>query len=170
MSEPTIQNFYSAAQKKEFARDFQFRVASLGPYAEDDLLYIKTATLPGMTLQNQQVPYMGLDFNVPGSVKYDGSDSWEVTFWCDEALNIRNKAEGWLREIFNDATSTGKYGVPVERATMMLLGKNLETIRTFTFFGIYLVTLGAIEYNKTGTGEPLEFSATLAYQYWREEA
>jgi len=168
MSDFGITDFYNAAQEREFARDFQFFVVQLGPFDKNDKLYIKTASLPGFTNSNQQVPFMGLDFNVPGSVKYDGSDAWEVTFWCDEALNIRNKAEAWMREIFNDQTSTGKYGVPVEAATMALLGKNMETIRTFEFKGIYPVSIGAIEYDKTGEGAPLEFNATFAYQWWRE--
>ena len=162
-----IQDFYAAAQEREFARDFQFRVVTLGPYDEKDLLYIRTATLPGKSIQNQQVPYMGLDFNVPGSVKYDGSSSWQVTFLCDEGLNIRNKAEGWVKEIFNDETSSGKYGVPVEVATMQLLGKNMEAIRTYNFYGIYLQNIGDLNYDKKGTGQPLDFQATFAYQFWR---
>jgi hypothetical protein len=162
-----IQDFYAAAQEREFARDFQFRVVTLGPYDEKDLLYITTAVLPGKSVQNQVVPYMGLDFNVPGSVKYDASNAWQVTFKCDEGLNIRNKAEGWLKEIFNDETSSGKYGVPVEVATMQLLGKNMEAIRTYNFYGIYLQSIGAINYDKKGTGVPLDFQATFAYQFWR---
>ena len=163
----SIQDFYNAAQANEFARDFQFRVRTLGPFTEDDLLYITTATLPGKAISNQVVPFMGLDFNVPGSVKYTGSDSWAVTFRCDEGLNIRNKYESWVAEIFDDASSTGKYGVPVEEASLDLLGKDLETVRRYDFTGVYPVDLGAMDYNIEGTGTPMTFTATLAYQYWR---
>ena len=163
----SIQEFYAAAQAKEFARDFQFRVRTLGPFTEDDLLYITTATLPGKQISNQPVPFMGLSFNVPGSVTYPGSDGWTVQFRCDEGINIRNKMENWIKEIFDDQTSTGKYGVPVEEATMDLLGKNMETIRRYNFIGIYPVTLGNLDYNIEGTGTPLTFDATFAYQFWR---
>jgi len=163
----SIQDFYAAAQAKEFARDFQFRVRTLGPFTEDDLLYITTATLPGKQISNQAVPFMGLQFNVPGSVTYPGSDGWTVNFRCDEGINIRNKMENWIKEIFDDATSTGKYGVPVEEATMDLLGKNMETIRRYNFIGIYPVTLADMSYDIQGTGAPLAFDATFAYQFWR---
>ena len=163
----SIQDFYAAAQAGEFARDFQFRVRTLGPFTEDDLLYITTASLPGKAITNQAVPFMGLQFNVPGSVTYPGSDGWTVNFRCDEGINIRNKMENWLKEIFDDATSTGKYGVPVEEASMDLLGKNMETIRRYNFTGIYPVTLADMAYDIQGTGVPLTFDCTFAYQFWR---
>ena len=163
----SIQEFYAAAQANEFARDFQFKVVTLGPYNAADLLYITTTTLPGKEITNQPVPFMGLSFNVPGSVKYTGSEGWTVKFRCDEGLNIRNKMENWIKEIFDDQTSSGKYGVPTEVATMQLLGKDLKAIRTYDFTGIYPVKLGQIDYDKMGDGKPREFDVTFAYQFWR---
>lgn len=166
----SIQEFYNTAQQKEFARDFQFRVVSLGPFDSTDLLYVQTANLPAKTVQNQTAPYMGLDFNIPGSVKYDGSAGWPVTFWCDEGLNIRNKMENYIKTIFDDSTSTGLYGVPTEVATMDLLGKNRETIRRYDFFGLYPVTVGEIGYDIKGAGAILTVTCTFAYQFWRLRA
>lgn len=163
----SIQDFYATAQNQEFARAFQFRVRSLGPFTEDDLLYVETASLPGKEITNIQVPYMGLDFNVPGTTKYTGSEAWEITFRCDEGTNIRNKMEAWITEIFNDETSTGKYGVPTEVATFDLLGKNLETLRRYQFIGLYPVNVGALEYDIKDGGEVVTMTATFAYQYWR---
>jgi hypothetical protein len=163
----SIQDFYAAAQAKEFARDFQFRVRTLGPFTDDDLLYVKTASLPAKTIQNQVASYMGLEFNIPGSVKYDGSAAWQITFRCDEGINIRNKMENYIKEIFDDQTSTGKYGVPVEEATMDLLGKDLQPVRRYNFIGLYPVTVGEIAYNIEGSGAILELPCTFAYQWWR---
>jgi len=163
----SIQAFYAAAQAQEFARDFQFRIRTLGPYVDNDLLYVTTATLPGKEIANQPVPFMGLEFNVPGSVKYTGSNAWVLKFRCDEGLNIRNKLENWIKEIFDDATSSGKYGVPTEQASMDLLGKDLAPIRRYNFIGIYPVSLGPLNYDITGDGKPLDFDVTLAYQFWR---
>jgi hypothetical protein len=163
----TIQSFYNAAQEREFARKFQFKVVNLGPFDEKDLLYLQTAALPSKVIQNQAVSYFGLDFNVPGSVKYEGSNSWAVNFWCDEGINIRNKMENYVKTIFDDQTSTGLYGVPTEIATMALLGKNLETIRTYQFYGIYPVNTGTLEYDIQSAGEILTMTCTFAYQFWR---
>lgn len=163
----TINAFYNAAKQKEFARNFQFSVRTLGPFTEQDLLYVESVTLPGKTIQNQPVSYMGLDFNVPGTVKYDGSDAWELTFRCDEGANIRNKMENYIKEIWDDETSTGRYGVPVEEASFDLLGKDLNPVRRYTFIGLYPVTVGNLEYNVTDAGTILTLPLTFAYQYYR---
>lgn len=163
----SIQDFYATAQNQEFARAFQFRVRALGPFTEDDLLYIETVKLPGKSIQNKQVPFMGLNFNVPGTVQYDGSESWEVVFRCDEGRNIRNKMEAYISEIFNDETSTGKYGVPTEIATLDLLGKNMETLRRYQFVGLYPVSVGELAHDIADDGEILRLTCTFAYQYWR---
>lgn len=164
-----IQDFYTAAQEREFARDFQFRVISLGPFEENDLIYLTTATLPGKTITNQPVPYMGLSFNVPGAVSYTGSDAWELVFRCDEGLNVRNRMEAYVSEVFDIETGgTGKYGVPSQVATMELLGKNFDAVRKYDFIGLYPVTVGPLNYDIQGAGAPLTFPATFAYQFWRQ--
>ena len=163
----SIQDFYATAQQMEFARQFQFKVRSLGPFTESDLLYVKTAKLPSKSIQNKQVPYMGVNFNIPGAVTYDGSEAWDVTFWCDEPYNIRNKMESYISTIFNDETSTGKYGVPTELAVLDLLGKNMETLRRYQFVGLYPVKVGEVSYDITNSGDPLDIPLTFAYQYWR---
>lgn len=164
----TILKFYETAKAKEFARDFQFRVVTLGPLTEDDLVYLRTGKLPGKSITNHQVPYFGLNFNVPGSTVYDGSDSWDVTFLADEAMNIRSKMEAWMSEIFDVNTSSGKYGVPSEIATLDLLDKEFNPIRRYELIGTYLKTIAAIDYDIKGGGVPREFTATLAYQYWQQ--
>ena len=165
----SIQEFYNAAQRKEFARQFQFKVRTLGPFTEEDLLYVRTATLPSKTIQNKTIPYFGLDFNVPGTVKYDGSNNWAVNFHCDEGINIRTKMENFIKEIFDDETSTGLYGVPIEEATMDLLGKDLEPVRRYTFVGLYPISTGTIDYNIEDDGTPINIGMTFAYQYYRTD-
>lgn len=167
----TIQDFYRVAQERDFARDFQLRILQLGDlsFTEDDLIYIRTATLPDRQVQNHQVPYMGLDFNVPGSVKYAGSDAWDVLFWADQKYQLREKLETWQKGIFDDQTSTGNFSLPgVDRVvTLQLVDEQLKEIKKYQLIGVYAKNLGAINYDLQGTGAPREFTAQLAYQYWR---
>jgi hypothetical protein len=167
----TIQDFYRVAQQRDFARDFQLRILQLGDltFTEDDLLYIRTAALPGKEIANHAVPYMGLSFNVPGSVSYPGSDAWEVLFHVDAKYLIREKMEEWQRKVFDDATSTGDMTVPgTDRVvTLQLVDEQLSTVKLYQLFGVYTKTLGPINYDLQGNGAPREFTATLAYQYWR---
>jgi hypothetical protein len=163
-----ILKFYDVAKQREFARDFQFRVVALGPLTTDDLVYIRTANLPGKEIANQEVPYMGLNFNVPGTVIYTGSNSWPVTFLADEAQNIRSKLEAWMSEIFDIETSSGKYGVPAEEATIDLLDKEFKTIRRYNLVGVYLRTIDPLAYDIKGNGKPQEFTANISYHFWRQ--
>lgn len=166
----SILKFYETAKAKEFARDFQFRVVTLGPLTTDDIVYIRTGSLPGKSIENHQVPYMGLNFNVPGSTKYDGSDNWSVTFLADEAMNIRSKLEAWMSEIFSVETSSGKYGVPSEIATLDLLDKEFNAVRRYNLIGTYIKSIEALNYDIKGAGKPQEFNAVMAYQYWSQSA
>ena len=57
-----ISDFYRSVQQKDFARQFQFRLVQLANtnFGEDTLIYVETATLPGRSITNVQVPFMGL--------------------------------------------------------------------------------------------------------------
>lgn len=164
----SILDFYNTAQQKEFSRKFQFRVQSLGPLTEQDMCYITTSKLPGKTIYNVKVAYMGLDFNIPGAVQYTGSDAWDLTFRADEGMNIRSAIDGWQSAIFSHQASGGAYGVPTQQATLTLLGKNDAPLRSYILHGIYPVKIGEIEYDRTNAGDVVTFNATFAYQFWTE--
>ncbi len=170
----TIQDFYRVAQQRDFARDYMLRVVALGNETlnEDDFVYITTATLPGRDITNQTATYMGLDFNIPGTVKYPGSAGWAVTFRNDKAGIIRQKLENWqINEVFDDETSTGNLAVRGVDSLIQLnlLDDKLNVLNTYRLFGAYIQRLGEVRYDIAGTGTPLTFDATLAYHYWRHE-
>ena len=172
-----IQDFYRVAQNREFARDYSFRVLSINTggastveFDQDDLVYIKTASLPERSISNVTVPYMGLNFNVPGNATYPGSDAYNLTFYADAQSKIRQKFEQWSQDIFNDGTSTGNYFAPKQTAIIDLvqLDNQLNKIAQYQLVGVSVRNVGPIQYNiATGTGETIEFTATVSYHYWR---
>lgn len=174
-----ITSFYQTAQKREFARDFSFRLLSISSgnassvtFDETDLVYIKTATLPGRDITNVKVPYMGLEFNIPGSVKYTGSDSYELKFFCDQNSKLRQKFEQWSRDIFDDATSTGNYFTPRQTAVidMIQLDPQLNAVAQYQLVGVAVNKVGALSYNiSEGTGQTIEFTAVITYHYWNKK-
>jgi hypothetical protein len=169
----TIQDFYRVAQTRGFSRDFMMRVTSIGEdtFNENDFVYITTKQLPNRQITNQAVPYMGLNFNTPGTVTYPGSESWSVTFRNDLRGIIRSKLENWqINGVFDDATSTGDLYTRGTDKVIQLeqLDDKQNVVNVYRLFGVYIVGLGAIEgYDATGAGAPTTFSATLAYHYWR---
>jgi hypothetical protein len=174
----TITDFYKVAQDRDFARDFQFRVLNIQPgdgssqsFSEDDLVYIRGATLPGKTIASQNVPYMGLTFHVPGSVSYPDSGNWPVTFYCDQNSAIRQVFENYISDVFDDQTSTGNYFIPGFDAIIDLvqLDTQLEQIAKYQLVGIFPTTVGPIGYTiGDGTGAPVTFDVNFSYQFWKK--
>jgi hypothetical protein len=167
-----ISDFYTVAQQRDFARQFQFRLALLANtnFGESEFVYVETANLPGRSITNIPVPFMGLQFNVPGTATYPGSDAWSVQFRCDQNYNIRAALENATINTFDDATSDGDFNIArnSSRIILNLLGKDpTSTVRQYTLYGAYVVSVGESTYNLTDSGSIVTVPATLAYQYWR---
>ena len=168
----TIQDFFRVAQERGFSRDFMMKVRAIGntSFDEDDFVYITTKSLPSRSITNQPVPYMGLNFNVPGTVTYPGSDAWNIVFRNDAKGLLRSKLEAWqTNEVFDDETSTGDLSVRGRDIVIQLdlvNDKNI-TLNTYRLYGAYIKDLGTIDYDQAGAGAPTTFTAVLAYHYWR---
>ena len=174
-----ITDFYKVAQKRDFARDFNFRLLSIQStssnvtFNEDDLVYIKTAQLPARAITNVPVPYMGLKFNVPGNATYPGSDAYSLTFYADATSEIRRKFEQWSRDIFDDATSTGNYFTPRSNSviSMAQLDQQNNMIALYKLVGVSLLECGPLDYKiSEGTGNVVEFTAKISYHFWTRQA
>lgn len=173
-----ITDFYRVAANREFARDYNFRVLNINTggvaditFDNDDLVYVKTATLPERAITNVAVPYMGLNFNVPGNATYPGSDAYTLTFYADARSQIRQKFEQWSQAVFNDATSTGNYFSPKQTAVIDLvqLDNQMNKIAQYQLVGVSVRSVGPLSYNiAEGVGNTVEFTATLSFHYWRK--
>ena len=172
-----LQDFYYQAQRRNFARDYQFRVMQLGtvPLGESDFIMITSATLPGRELSNHQLKHMGLSFNLPGTVMYPGSDNWNITFYANQDFLTRQQLENNQLAIFDDqgkgpvgTGGTGDLSLPgyTDIIHLDLIGDDLRIIRTYYLIGAYVKSIGQMQYDLTGNGAPLKFEASMAYQYW----
>ena len=172
-----IQNFYRTAADKDFSRDFLFRVTQMQlqgvpALEEGELVYVKTASLPGRNIGNVAVPYMGLNLNVPGAVTYPGSEGYALSFYLDGESTLRNYFETASRSLFDDQTSTGEYGTPDDDFFIQLaqLDKDLEPITEYKLVGASLRTVGGIGYEiASGTGATVSVDATISYHFYTKE-
>lgn len=167
-----IQTFYRTAQQQDFARLFQFQLVKFGNLNLDpvrDLIYVETASLPGRAINNIQVPYMGLQFNVPGTASYPGSAGYNVTFRCDQSYRIRDILEASTFNTFSDSTTTGTYATPAQGSDVILwlLDKSGAPTREYTLFGSYVQSLADTAYDVKDNGTISTVQATIAYQFWR---
>lgn len=172
-----IQNFYRIAADKDFSRDFLFRVTQMQlqgvpALEEGDLVYAKTAALPGRNITNVAVPYMGLNMNVPGTVVYPGAEGYALDFYLDGESTLRNYFETASRSLFDDQTSTGEYGTPDDDFFIQLaqLDKELEPVAQYKLVGASLRTVDNIGYDiASGTGQTVSVAATVSYHFYTKE-
>jgi len=172
-----ISKFYNNILAREFSRDFLARVLSINfaggaTFNEDELVYVRGATIPNRSISNVGVNYMGLTFNLPGNATYPGSGGYSLDFYCDARSVLRNKFIAESRRVFNDATSTGDYNVAGRDSVIVLaqLDKNLELINKYTLVGVSIRDVGALNYSiADGSGQAVNFSVQMAYHYFTEE-
>ncbi len=172
-----IQNFYRTAADKDFSRDFLFRVTQLQlqgvpALEEGDLVYVKSASLPGRNIGNVAVPYMGLNLNVPGAVTYPGSEAYALSFYLDGESSLRNYFETASRSLFDDQTSTGEYGTPDDDFFIQLaqLDKDLEPITEYKLVGASLRNVNGIGYEiASGNGATVQVDVTMSYHFYTKE-
>ena len=173
----TIQDFFTRAAAKQFSRDFLFRVKQVqltgGVFldGESDLVYARTASLPGREIENKTVNYFGQDFQVPGRSTYNNAAGYTIDFFHDENCELRTKFEAASRAVFNNETSLGQYGMPGDESIINLVqvDKELNDVRNIELVGASIRSIGDIEYNiSTGTGEVLNFPVTFAYHFYRD--
>lgn len=169
-----IQDFYAQAQSRGFSRDFQLRVTGwqfrgAPVFTENELVYIKTITLPSKKIENVKAPFMGVNFNVPGVATYPNSESWSVTLYADQVLDLRARLETALDITFsslNPQNSNIELPGTDSVIQLSLLNDNMEEIKQYKLFGAYITDIGTIEYKTTGNGTIQEIKTTVAYQFW----
>ena len=171
-----ISTFYRAAQNRDFARNFSFRVEEIKDRGTalldaNDLVYVTTASLPGRTISVTQQPYMGLDFQIPGSAKYEGSSGYELTFRADGSNILRSLFERWTFLTFDDATSTGTYRIyDTSIIKLVQLDQDLNPLpEKYKLHGVFPVSVGSLGYDMTGNGDPITLTVQMAYQFWTKE-
>lgn len=174
----TIRNFYERAMQREFLRDVNFRVIEINfgenssvHFDENDLVYAKSAKLPIRKINNVQASYMGMKFNLPGTVEYPGSDSYSLEFYCDESCILRDKMEKATRDIFDDADSTGNYFIPKQGSyiTLAVLDKQLKVIKTIKLVGASIRDYDVDQFKMSdGKGEIINIKCNIAYHYYED--
>lgn len=173
----TITTFFQQAQSRQFARDFLYRVKQINLAGgisfngETDLVYARSATLPGRAIENKTVNYFGQQFNVPGKSTYTNSENFSIEFYHEEDISLRKKFEAASRAVFNNDTSTGEYGMPGpnDYITLSVLDKSLSETSTIKLIGASIRDIGEITHNiADGTGDIVTFPVTFSYHFYED--
>lgn len=128
-----------------------------------------SAQLPGSTVGIAPAFYFGREIKVAGNRTYP---EWTVNILNDEDFVIRNAMERWINGLSDPvlnvragaaATVDSGYGAD---ATVIQYGKGGNTLKSYTFVGLFPIDVSPIEVNWGANDQIEEFSVTFAYQYW----
>jgi hypothetical protein len=154
------------------ARANQFKVtlpfpgfAAVGGETES-LAFLCTATnLPASTIGEITIPFRGRNIYMAGDREFA---EWTTTIINDTDFSIRNAIERWSNGINNHSDNEGLVN-PVDYqvdAFVDHLDRNGNTIKSYTFRGMFPKDLQAIELTYAPATELEQFTCTWRYQYW----
>tara|TARA_R100000030_G_scaffold38524_1_gene28861 strand:+ start:231 stop:758 length:528 start_codon:yes stop_codon:yes gene_type:complete len=154
------------------ARANQFKVtmpfpgfAAVGGETESMAFLCSATTLPASTLTEITVPFRGRNIYMAGDREFE---QWSTTIINDTDFLIRNAIERWSNGINNMSDNEGLVN-PVDYqvdAFVDHLDRNGNTIKSYTFRGMFPVSLGTIDLNYDPATALETFECTWRYQYW----
>ena len=154
------------------ARANQFKVtmpfpgfAAVGGETESMAFLCSATTLPASTLTEITVPFRGRNIYMAGDREFE---QWSTTIINDTDFLIRNAIERWSNGINNMSDNEGLVN-PVDYqvdAFVDHLDRNGNTIKSYTFRGMFPINLGTIDLNYDPATALETFECTWRYQYW----
>lgn len=143
--------------------------------ADSPISYLcKNAQLPGSTIGEIPVSFLGRVVKLPGQRTYE---NLTLSFYNDEDFKIRHNMEKWMHQIqsfkkpFGNvvgiANSQGQTdGHSTTTITVSQLAKDGNTLRKYAFYYAFPTTVSAIDLGYDQAEAIEEFSVTFAYSYF----
>ena len=165
-------NDFKATLKGGGARGNQFSVTMPFPgYAATGgetrvMSYLcRSTNLPGMTLGEVPVPFRGRSLIIAGDRQFE---AWTTTIINDTDFLIRNAIERWMNEINSLSDNSGLENPADYQVDAFVdqLDRAGQVIKSYTFRGLFPLTLGNIDVAYE-TNDAIEtFEATYRYQFF----
>ena len=155
------------------ARPNLFQVTITNPVDPGSFLktsfMVQASSIPEATIGIATQNYFGR------AVKYAGNRTfadWTTTIINDEDFLIRDGMERWSNSINGLQTNLRSPGLRTAaqyktQATVTQFSKDGQPLRTYGFYGLFPVSIGAIALD-WGTNDAIEtFDVTFSYDYWQ---
>ena len=154
------------------ARANQFKVtmpfpgfAAVGGETESMAFLCSATTLPASTVGEIVVPFRGRNIYMAGDREFE---QWSTTIINDTDFLVRNAIERWSNGMNNMSDNEGLVN-PVDYqvdAFVDHLDRNGNTIKSYTFRGMFPVSVGSIALTYDPATALETFECTWRYQYW----
>ena len=165
-------NDFKAVMKGGGARGNQFQVtmpfpgfASVGGETRNMSFLCKATNLPGMTLGEVGVPFRGRLLYVAGDRTFE---TWTTTILNDTDFLVRNAMERWMNGINALSDNSGLENPSDYQVDCFVdqLDRAGQVIKSYTFRGIFPMTIAPIEVAYDTNDAVEEFEVTYRYQFF----
>ena len=165
-------NDFKAVLKGGGARGNQFQVtmpfpgfAAVGGETRTMSFLCKATNLPGMTLGEVPVPFGGRQLFIAGDRVFD---AWSTTIMNDTDFLIRNAMERWMNGINALSDNSGLENPSDYQVDAFVdqLDRAGQVIKSYTFRGLWPLTVAPIELAYDGNDAVEEFEVTYRYQFF----
>ena len=165
-------NDFKAVLKGGGARGNQFQVtmpfpgfASVGGESRVMSFLTKATNLPGMTLGEVPVPFRGRTLYIAGDRTFE---TWTTTMFNDTDFLLRNAFERWSNEINAMSDNSGLENPSDYQVDAFVdqLDRAGQVIKSYTFRGLWPLTIGNIDLTYDGNDAVEEFEVTYRYQFF----
>ena len=125
----------------------------------------KTAQLPGRTIGQIEVPFLGK------KVKVAGDDTYEdlaLTIMLDNDFAVRNEIEAWMERIKSSPGSDGaaKLSDYYAESSIIQLDTQGDEIAEYNFVDIWPNNVGAVDLGFETVDTIAEYTVNFSYNYW----
>ena len=133
---------------------------------------IKTAALPGSTINSIPVPFRGRTLKVTGDREFQ---DWSVTIINDNNFTVRNAFERWHDAINGNASNVSGRGFNaanfdsyVANIEVEQLGRNGQAIKRYRLLGAWPTEVSPIDVS-FDAGDIEEFTVNFTYQWFETD-
>lgn len=169
-----LNNFYRVATTRGFSKDYLARVTNIkfsnGFVLEpDDLIYIKSFSLPSFKVQVAEHKFQGFNYMEPGNVEYNKGNYITITFYADQYLTLRLFFEKLVdAQRGRQFSDIGDAFVKSSENTMTIsiMDENLVAKQKFILEQVFVVDIGNMPYDVAGSGKVQEMTITFGYSLY----
>lgn len=126
----------------------------------------KSASLPGSTIPEIEVPFRGRVIKVAGDRTFE---PWTITVINDVDFEVRNEFERMMNEMNSHISNLGDQRPSTYKRDMFVyqMDKNgRDSIKDYKFIGVFPTSIDPIEVSYDSANTIEEFTVTLQYDYW----
>ena len=129
----------------------------------------KAASIPASTLGTIEIPFQGRKIKLAGDREF--GEPLALTILNDTDFQLRNAFERWSNAINNHTTNAGlvNFSNYVVDGTVEQLDRGGNTIKVYSFRGMWPSNVAAIELSFDSEAAIQEFGVDMQFQYWTSD-